>query len=276
MTLSRIAARAWNVCDVLELEATARPRSVPGAIGPGSARQRRADVAGHGGGTPPRANIAPGSAVVVVLPFVPVTPTIGFLPSSRRRPARPRSRSGVRAAAAPRAGSPMGHPGSSTSTSTPVRIASSSLPNRVSTPSSATPFERQCGRQDDGRPRAGAAPRRPRGPTAPGRRRAGAPHAELDVVQVVETKPPRRSRGEDPEAHDDLRVGPRLHLEVVVDRGHQEGAPPEVLERDDLDDHAERLDREIPPIRNQQELGLRDDREEPQARRQAPSNRCRP
>ena len=45
---------------------------------------------------PPRPNIAPSSSVVVVLPFVPVTPTTGFGQQPRRR-ARSRSRPASRA-----------------------------------------------------------------------------------------------------------------------------------------------------------------------------------
>ena len=56
----------------------------------------------------------------------------------------------------------------------------------------------------------------------------------------------RRRRGSRPtiqKRHHDLRLRPRLHLEVMVDRRHQEDAAFPVLEADDLDDHRERLDR---------------------------------
>ena len=51
--------------------------------------------------------------------------------------------------------------------------------------------------------------------------------------------------------------GPRLHLEVVVDRRHQEDPPAPVLEADDLEDHGQRLDHEDAADEEQQQLGLR-------------------
>src|SRR5829696_10245104 len=86
------------------------------------------------------------------------------------------------------------------------------------------------------RRRYGRAPRiRPR---ARNRHGSGADPAQsaLDDRILVEREADRAAhRGDDPEAQDDLRLGPRLQLEVVVDRGHQEDPLPEGLEREDLD-----------------------------------------
>src|SRR5581483_9852896 len=63
---------------------------------------------------------------------------------------------------------------------------------------------------------------------------------EAEVVAVVDREAAgAEDGGEDPEADHDLRLRPRLHLEVVVDRRHQEHPPPEVLEGEDLDHHRE-------------------------------------
>src|SRR5581483_859457 len=85
---------------------------------------------------------------------------------------------------------------------------------------------------------------------------------ELEVVAVVERERQRaEDRAGDPEAHHDLRLGPGLHLEMVMDRRHQERALAEVLEGEDLDHHGERLDQEDPADQEQQDLRLRHDRE---------------
>ena len=71
---------------------------------------------------------------------------------------------------------------------------------------------------------------------------------------------PKR-RGHDPEAQDDLRLGPSLQLEVVMDRGHQEDAPAEGLKREDLDDDREHLDHEDPTEEDEQNFGASHDGE---------------
>src|SRR6476646_11714550 len=53
---------------------------------------------------------------------------------------------------------------------------------------------------------------------------------EAEVVAVEEHESRRaEDRADDPEADHDLRLRPRLHLEVVVDRRHQEHAFPGAL-----------------------------------------------
>src|SRR2546426_1474753 len=65
-----------------------------------------------------------------------------------------------------------------------------------------------------------------------------APLPELERSERQE----RQDEGQDPEANDDLGLGPPLHLVVMVERRHAEDAPPGELEGGDLDDHGARLD----------------------------------
>src|SRR2546423_1839638 len=51
----------------------------------------------------------------------------------------------------------------------------------------------------------------------------------------------REEDGDDPEAHDHLRLAPAGELEVMVQRRHLEDAPSSELERGHLDDHRRRL-----------------------------------
>src|SRR5205085_9657944 len=65
---------------------------------------------------------------------------------------------------------------------------------------------------------------------APARSRSSLP----EVVAVVEREAhSAQQTGEDPETDRDLRLGPRLHLEMVVDRRNEEDASTEALERED-------------------------------------------
>jgi hypothetical protein len=80
---------------------------------------------------------------------------------------------------------------------------------------------------------------------------------EVEEVLVVHREGAGgKDRRDDPEAHHDLRLGPRFHLEVVVNRRHQEDAPPPELERGYLEDHRQRLDQEDPTDDEQQHLRL--------------------
>src|SRR5262249_28112494 len=92
--------------------------------------------------------------------------------------------------------------------------------------------------------------------------------AALSIGAQVPSRSPelqRREREErqherqDPEPDDDLRLGPALHLVVMVERRHPEHAPARELERRDLDDHRPRLDHVDPADQRQQELGLGED-----------------
>ena len=122
-------------------------------------------------------SIAPSSSVVVVFPFVPVTPRIGFAEQPRSR-ARSRSRPGPRARAPPRtSGASPGTPGLLTSTSTPSSRERD--PRRCPSVRSA---------RDDLRP---ARLERGRCAASPGAREAEderrAPHSlNCEVVAVVE------------------------------------------------------------------------------------------
>ncbi len=80
---------------------------------------------------PAVASIAPRSAVVVVLPFVPVTPTRGF--DRSRAPSSISETVGMpRARAAATGGASEGTPGLLTTIPTPSRKTSSQSPSRIS------------------------------------------------------------------------------------------------------------------------------------------------
>src|SRR4029078_4162776 len=84
-----------------------------------------------------------------------------------------------------------------------------------------------------------------------GRPRAGVPppttslELEAQVVAVVEDEADRaEDRADDPEPDHDLRRRPRLQLEVMMDRDHQEDALARPLEGRDLADPRYRLEQE--------------------------------
>src|SRR5919197_949292 len=86
--------------------------------------------------------------------------------------------------------------------------------------------------------------------------------AESGEVPVVQREADRaQDPRHDPEAHHDLGLGPGFHLEVVLNRCHQEDPPPEVLEREDLDDHGERRNHEDAADQEKERDRLREDRE---------------
>src|SRR5581483_3213228 len=90
---------------------------------------------------------------------------------------------------------------------------------------------------------------RPRAAPAPARRRSSV--REGEVVAVVEREARRAEQPRhDPEADRDLRLGPGLHLEVVVDRRHEEDASPEPLEREDRIITESASMTKMPPIRS--------------------------
>ena len=143
-----------------------------------------------------------------------------------------------------------GTPGLLTSTSVPSRSASSSsLPSDRSAPATSTPRASSAARAaSPERARPSTSARFTAGTAGSSGRRGRSPDAQS-------------SARDDPEAHDDLRLRPGLHLEVMVDRGDQEHAPAPVLERDDLDHHGEHLDQEEAADQEQQCLRAGDDRE---------------
>ena len=81
--------------------------------------------------------MTPSSSLVVVLPFVPVTPTIGF--GSRREPSSTSLQTGIpRSRAAATSGASPGTPGLLITVSTASSNRSSSVPRWSSTPASAS------------------------------------------------------------------------------------------------------------------------------------------
>src|SRR5881392_126437 len=89
---------------------------------------------------------------------------------------------------------------------------------------------------------------------------ASAPHANAasisaaDRVLVQREADARADRRDDPEAQHDLGLRPGHHLEVVMDRGHQQDAAPEQLETQHLDRDRQGLDHEDPAEDDEQEL----------------------
>ena len=104
---------------------------------PGSIRPSRSDSARPTLPATGAPSITPRSSLVVVFPFVPVTPTIGF-PSSRE-PSSISLQTGIpRARAAATSDASPGTPGLLISVSTPSSKRSSSVPRWSSTPASAS------------------------------------------------------------------------------------------------------------------------------------------
>src|SRR6188472_4463589 len=173
----------------------------------------------------------------------------------------PRSRAAVASGAA------GGTPGLFTSRSTPSRSSGSSAPRTTSTPASRSLPASTSSRRSTPTtvtPRranasAAASPERARPRTSA---LSGSQVIEVGEVGVVEDEPAgAKDRRRDPEAHHDPGLGPGLHLEVVVKRRHQEDAPPEPLVREDLEDDGEGLDEEDAADQEEEQLGLRHDRE---------------
>ena len=151
---------------------------------------------------PAARKIAPSSSVVVVLPFVPVTPT-NFEPGSSRNPSSTSDHTGM-----PRSRA-----------ATHERCASRNarrLHDHVDAVEERQVVlvpERRGRRRPDRR-----AARSRRGPSARGRRRALSTMCPEGQVVLVEEREAggAEDRRDDPEAHHDLRLRPRLHLEVML------------------------------------------------------------
>src|SRR5688572_6246576 len=251
---------------------TSQTIQVSGSMPPTSELSARPMLPATATDRPPELRISPRSAVVVVFPFVPVTARIGFgrsrAPSSSpSQMGRPRVRAPATKGASPRT------PGLFTTRSIPCSSVSSSPPRWTSTPSarslpaSSASFQSKpttvaptCRRAC-----AAAVPARARPTTStrlPARSLLISGESELEEVAVEEREAGRaEDRADDPEPHHDLRLRPRLHLEVVVDRHDQEHAPARSLEADDLDDPREHLDHEDARDQRQQDLRTRNDRE---------------
>ena len=98
------------------------------------------------------------------------------------------------------------------------------------------------------------------------------PHRSFSVDEPGQ----RQHDRDDPEADHDLRLGPALLLEMVVERRHPEHALAGQLERDDLHDHRHRLEHEQAADDRQHDFVLGRDRDGAEQRRRARASRCRP
>src|SRR3990172_3068026 len=216
---------------------------------------------------PASAKILPRSAVVVVLPFEPVTAT-----TVPRRKRQASSSSEIISMPFPRAfpsaGRLSGTPGLKTMRSAARKSASSWPSQRTVTP----------------RARRAAAPAATAGsglssltatraPRAARKRAAAAPvraspttsacrpfssivsSAQLQRAQGKQ----REDQGGDPKTDDDLRLFPPHELEVVVERRHAEDALAGQLERPHLQDHRERFENKHAADEEKQNLLLDDD-----------------
>src|SRR5262245_28144004 len=197
---------------------------------------------------PSARNISPSNAVVVVFPFVPVTATIGFERSLA--PSSSSSQIGTpRARAAATSGASARTPGLLTTRSIPCVSVSSSLPTWTSTPrarslpaagvssrenatTSASAASSASAADDPARARPTT---RTRLPASSETLMSGMHETEKVAVEQRESRG-AEDRADDPEANHDLRLGPRLHLEVVVDRRDEEHALPRSLEAHHLND----------------------------------------
>src|SRR3954465_3136290 len=201
----------------------------------------------------------PISSAGVVLPFVPGTATTSFGISRHANSTSPRT--GMpRARASAITGASAGTPGDLTT----VRACSSSerpsLPSLESAPSARSPrAPSTCSTAspERARPTTGSGPR-----GSGGRGFTRVARARSRDRLLIDREPDRRAHArDDPEAQDDLRLRPPEDLEVVVDRGHQEDPLSERLEREDLQQHAQRLEHEDAAEDDQELLGLRHHRE---------------
>ena len=190
---------------------------------------------------PLASSMAVASRVVVVLPSVPVTATIGrgrrHGPAPTRRPGRtrcaparrrrrpPRTAGGARAR--PGLGAPARRRPTSAASVAPVGASTRSTPSSAAARGVAV-GDPVVGHRDP--PAAGH--QRPGGGLAGDgqavdeRGRQVTPRRSAGEVGVEEAEGDRGAdAGEDPEADDDRRLGPADELEVVVDRRHAEDPP---------------------------------------------------
>ena len=153
--LANVAWRSrWSGVTLSSTPTSQRKRSTPSSwklesshtiVRPGSMRPANDDSAvptlpALTLGTPPRSSMAAVSSVVVVLPFVPVMPTIGLRSSSRRYASSTSAHTGIPAERAARTiAASSGTPGLLTSRSAPASSSGSSRPSTASTPAGASP-----------------------------------------------------------------------------------------------------------------------------------------
>src|SRR5512145_2820617 len=223
------------------------------------------------------AKSAPASAVVVLLPLVPVMATTGTSPRKRQASSTsPQTGTPVRRAAWIGA-MESGTPGETTTRSAPEKSPSSWPPStlRIGSPASAA----------SGSASSASGLRSVTVTFAPSRaqsfaaatplfaspmtvtfllRRTGASATGLPQLERQEGDERQHDR-DDPEAHDDLGLRPALQLVVVVDGGHAEDPSAGPLEPGHLDHHADDLDEEDAVQDAAGELVLGEDGEGPEA-----------
>ena len=139
---------AGELVDVFELERGQLADDPVRLARPRSAACRRSLPQPRRG--PPARKIAPSSSAVVVLPFVPVTPT-NLAPGSSRKPSSTSDHTGIpRSRAAATSGASPGTPGDFTSTSTPSSSErSSSFPSDAVDRRPSSPRSTARGRRPD-------------------------------------------------------------------------------------------------------------------------------
>ena len=240
--------------------------------------------------SPAARGIAASMPVVVVLPFVPVTATYGDAGRAGRRVRSRPARGAAARAAHERISAGGGTPGLGTTRSRRRDGRGRGRPRAPRSPRRAASAER----------RPVARPTRSRGPSRPpragARRRraghAGADHdqrspsnapslepqaAAADEVRVEQPEPHRDAHpGHDPEPHDHRDLGPAASSKWWwigairkirrLNRGTRR--PAAITDM--------RLDHEQPAEDDEQQLGVRDDRERAPSARRARASRCRP
>src|SRR3989338_4262222 len=216
---------------------------------------------------PASPKILPSSAVVVVLPFEPVTATT--VPRRKRQASSSSEMISIPFPRAwTRAGSSSGTPGLKTMRSA-ARKSASSWPAHFTLTPRARRAAASAATADSGLSSLTVT----RAPRAARKRAAAAPvraspttSAFRSFSSIVSSPQLQRAQGEqrenqrgNPETDDDLRLLPPDELEVVVERGHAEDAPAGQLEGADLQDHRQRLQDEHAADEEKQDLLLDDD-----------------
>ena len=226
--------RAGRKCvDPLELEARHLGDGHLVAAARRAVDERRAEVAADEGAPARRARAWRRRSVVVVL--LPLVPVIADDRAARARAPRARSRSTTGDAAPTAArrstGPSRGTPGLGTTRSMPSsssgrRAAQSSIAGRLATASTGSAAARPRVAGAHAAPRADEDAGRDACPPVPARgpRRVRTSSSVGHRSFSVREREQRADDRDDPEAHDDLRLGPALELEVVMDRRHQEDA----------------------------------------------------
>src|SRR6266849_6508302 len=217
---------------------------------------------------PARSSARPTRLVVVLLPLVPVMATSGH-GSSPKASSISLSTAMPRRTAAASTGASRGTPGLGTTRSIPASRSGPSSPRRSSTPAGIPLTPRAAaGRASAARtrtPRAASAA----ATACPVRRKPSTRtwRGRFILAQLQgREREQRTDHRHDPEAHDDLRLGPAEELEVMVDGRHAEDALAPEPVGDHLSDHRERLDHEHAPHQEEHQLLAGDERDHAERR----------